>query len=143
MMGMLWRRFTRCAGFAFAAITVFLSLDSCSGVFSSFSGDMKLTASVDSLFVVSGRRVYPVGGSFNREDLTVFATYADGSTRKIPIEDTTISGIDDFNVAGEKYITVEYGGKTAVLSVIVGTDVPETGTPSGGGSGVGIEIIWT
>jgi hypothetical protein len=142
MIGMPRRRLPRYTGFIFAVIAVFFSLDSCGGVFSSFSEDMKLVASVDSLFAVSGRRVYPVGGNFDRADLTVFATYADGSTRKIAVEDVTITGIDDFSVAGEKYVTVEYGGRTAVFSVTVGTDVPEP-EPPGGGSGVGIEINWT
>jgi hypothetical protein len=142
MIGMPRRRLSRYAGFVCTVIIIFLSLDSCGGVFSSCSEDMKLVTPVDSLFAVSGRRVYPVGGNFDRADLTVFATYADGSTRKIPVEDVTITGIDEFGVAGEKYITVEYGGRTAVFSVTVGTDVPEP-EPPGGGSGVGIEINWT
>jgi hypothetical protein len=122
---------------------VSLSVASCSGILSSFSGNMGAVDAVDSLFAVPGRRVYPVGGSFALDDLTVFATYADGSTRKIPVEDVAISGIDDFSVPGEKYITVEYGGRTAVFSVTVETDVPEPETPSGVGSGVGIELNWT
>jgi hypothetical protein len=85
-----------------------------------------------------------VGGTFERDDLTVLALYDDGATREVPIGEVTITGTEDFDVPGEKTITVSYGGKTASFTVTVGTEgIPGTGDNSGsGGNGTEIILIW-
>jgi hypothetical protein len=118
-------------------IAALLSLSSCGGLFSSFPQEL---VPLDSLVAVPGRFVYPLGEPFDTGDLKVLAVYPDGTTREIPVEAVSITGAENFDLAGEKLITVSYGGKTASFTVTVGSGQGE-GTGGGGSSGDGINII--
>ncbi len=63
------------------------------------------------------KTVYTVGESLDTTGLTLKATYSDGSTQTITSGFTT-SGFDS-STAGEKIVTVSYGGKTTTFTVTV------------------------
>jgi hypothetical protein len=127
-----------------ALVALGLGFSSCNGLLSSLSfyaaDSEDLLNPIASLLTVPSRREYPQGAAFSLEDLKVFVVYADGSTREIPIDEVTVTGIDDFDTPGEKTITVIYGGKTAKFTVTVlapGDPGSETGDTS-----IELVIIW-
>ncbi len=60
---------------------------------------------------------YKVGDTFNKSDITVTAKYSDGSERAVT--DFTYTPNPDMSTAGQKTITVSYGGKTKAVNFTV------------------------
>ncbi len=71
---------------------------------------------------------YQVGESFAAEGMTIEAVYSDGTKAAVSLSECTVSGFDS-ETAGQKTVTVAYGGQTAVLEVTV--EEPPTGLDSG------------
>jgi hypothetical protein len=107
-----------------------------------------------SLQVFPVRREYALKGDAiakTEMHLRVFAVYANGNTRQTPLQNTDVILEDPdesvlleekphpFASAGEKLVTVNYGARSALYSIMVRSeDVP--GVP-GSSSGGGISII--
>ncbi len=79
----------------------------------------KLTATLTKLEVATKptKTVYKIGESLDTSGLTLKATYSDGTARTITSGFTT-SGFDSSS-AGEKTVTVSYGGKSTTFTVTV------------------------
>ena len=88
---------------------------------------------------------YAIGEELDLSGLKVTAHYSDGSSEEIAVEECEISGFDS-ETAGDKVVTVSYGGKTAEFTVVVneskdpaqpgdGDDGDDTQKPSDGGNG--------
>lgn len=88
----------------------------------------KLTATLTKMEVATKptKTVYEIGESLDTTGLTLKATYSDGSTKTITSGFAT-SGFDS-STAGEKTVTVSYGGKSTTLTVTVIAPVPDTDT---------------
>jgi hypothetical protein len=129
--------------FVFFTVAVSLPFLSCGNV---VGRSIDKNSDLESLFATPRKTVYDVGDSFiPANDLAVFAVYYNGGTQKLPIQDVAITGVEiypaSFAVAGQRDVTVSYGGKQAVFAVLVGS-VGSGGSGSGsvGGSGPGIDI---
>jgi hypothetical protein len=119
-----------------------LFLASCGGFFSP-SGEGG-NYPVESLIAKPVKTVYGVGDSFHNEDLRVYAIYAAGEIREIPLDQVRLTGTGTYNAAGSQTITAEFGGKTDSYTITVGS--PGSGGGNWGGSdngGGGIVIIWS
>lgn len=119
----------------------------CSGIF--VTGDTGGSAA-QSLIPVPVHREYTESSTFAKTEdhLSVFAVYRGGATRKVPLDETevtlenTVLNGDTphaFLGPGEKEVVVSYGNLSARYVIVVGNG---SGSPSTGGTSVGIEITW-
>jgi hypothetical protein len=109
-----------------------------------------------SLILVPVHREYQESSSFAKtgDHLTVFLVDSQGSTQKVPLDETQVMLEDTvlvdeepyvFTSPGEKTVTVSYKDLSAQYTIIVrsGTTSPEDpGSAPSGGTSIAIDIIW-
>ena len=61
---------------------------------------------------------YTMGESFEKDGLTLYATYSEGDVIEVCAAEIIVTGFDSVT-AGEKTLTAEWGGKTATFTVNV------------------------
>jgi hypothetical protein len=131
-------------------IVLGFSFSSCGGMFSSLSAEAESkVAGVVSILPAPYRTVYSVGAIFEKEDLRVYAVFADGKTRNITDEVTVVPAFGTvFAVNGMRVIRVEYRSQTAEYTVVAGSigsdgEVVDPGSGSGNGESPGLGgIVW-
>jgi hypothetical protein len=77
-----------------------------------------ITLSGIEITALPGTITYDIGDELDLSGLAVTAVYSDGSGETVPITADNISGFDS-STAGEKTLTVTYGGKTVTFTVTV------------------------
>jgi hypothetical protein len=124
---------------------------SCNGNIFSYHEVDGLVAGLDSLIVTPHKTVYALDTSFDSSsDLSVFAVYNNGITKKTPVEAVAIEGIEDGMVpnaftaigAGAREVTLRYGGKATSYMITVGSVVEGGGSEESGGPSLDIGIGW-
>ncbi len=64
------------------------------------------------------KKVYEVGESFSTAGMTVTATYSNGSSVQVPVDEVVFTGFDS-SAPGRKPVTAAYGGRTTVFYITV------------------------
>ncbi|MHB9293946.1 hypothetical protein Holit_03065 [Hollandina sp. SP2] len=109
-----------------------------------------------SLILVPVHREYPESSSFAKTEdhLGVFVVDSQGSTQKVPLNETQVTLEDTvlvdeepyvFTSPGEKTVSVSYGDLHAQYTIIVrsGTaSADDTSSTPSGGTSIAIDIIW-